>query len=175
MGKFKLNPFATDNTLLAFALRNAGVPWADSNSPCWNVYQPDALKKFGLSSIDEAVQRGIPGKVTYFLERVEKLDELLKAFDTQSAVTDEIQSGKDVPASIDIAPEDMMRVVAHVLKGYNDFKGLWKRVPPKLMIPNPGKTRKKTLSDGRVRYSSPGARIVGAKASQETLTHLKIK
>jgi len=166
--------FQTDNTALAFALRNAGVPWKNPADPCWNVYTPEMLASYGVKTIEEAVAKGKPGKVTYFLEYADNLDALKKAWGEQVEESEKIEGGASSTREIDVEPEDVIRIAAHLLKGYAKFKTLWREVPPKLYVRNQGKVRKSRRPDGSTVYKHPGARIASANTPKEDLKRLKL-
>lgn len=172
--QFSRNYFDTDNTALAFSLRSAGVPWKDPANPCWNVYTPETLKRLGVRTVQEAVELGKPGKVTYFLDRPDNLKSLLDAWDKQGVESAKIEQGLPGEGFLNIDPVDMVRILAHCLKGYAKFKSIWREVPPKLSVKNPGSVRKSTRADGSTVVKLPGRRIVSANASEATIKRLGI-
>lgn len=167
--------FRTRNTLLAFALREAGIPWKCKETPCINIYDAERLPDMGVSSIQEAVDKGIPGEVDYFFERSETLSACLKAFDDEQRRMAQILSGNALAATYDIEPEEMARLVCRFGKTYPKFKGLWREMVPKLRTKNPGKERSSTTRDGKTKRVHPGYRIVGRDAGEKTLKHLKLR
>lgn len=168
--------FRTRNTLLAFALKEAGIPWKRAEAPCLNIYDAEKLPALGVSSIQEAVEKGIPGDVDYFFERSELLTQCLKAFDAESERMAKLIEGKRLTITYGVDnPEEMVRLVCRFGKTYPKFKNLWREMVPKLRAKNPGIERTKKLADGRVRKKHPGFRIVGRDATPETLKHLKMK
>jgi len=164
----------TTNKALALALSTCGVPWLDPQKPCTNEYTPDMLSAAGYSTIEEAMAAGFAGKVTYFFERVDGLDRMLKAFDDQQAANKEAKFAGNVGEIADIEPEVAMRVCCQVLKNRPDFFKLWKKMIPDIRIENTGKPRRKTNADGSTTITVPGCRIASQNASAETLKHLKM-
>jgi hypothetical protein len=93
-------PFATQNKQLALALATAGVKFAhpEVGGPTQNLYSLGFLRsrKIGKgkhieAAVREAVERKIPGKVTYLFEHDENLERVIKGWD---GIVDELQKAR---------------------------------------------------------------------------------
>ena len=128
-------PFNTDNFMLAFCLRIAGVPLFNPKRPCFNAYDPNILFKIGGGAkdphgnvtrksrysgmtIENAVKAAIAddqmGHVEFQFQRTKNLSKLCKAFFNQEKQIN--AKGKD----IDVA-EFMAEIMKKVAAGEMDI------------------------------------------------------
>lgn len=78
-------PFTTTNRALAIALMTAGVPILEVQ----NIYTPEMLRGWGFRNAAEAHKARKQGIVKFFIEPVDRLEQLIAAFDQQAAVPDD--------------------------------------------------------------------------------------
>lgn len=151
-------PFSTTNTALALVLHTVGVPLVTIE----NFYTPEILRGLGVGSVREAVNKGLPGRVTYFFEPVENLAALIAVFD---ASKEKIQSGAN--SEIDADAETAVHLAAFILAKRNIFAGLWQKRVPKYAVFDGERTETKN-DDGSVTVTLPAAKIVSLNASPAT-------
>jgi hypothetical protein len=173
-------PFTTDNAMLAFCLRLAGVPTAHPH--CVNIYNAEILKRLGYSgrsledATREAVAAGKKGNVRFQFKRVKGLSKLTKAFAArEKEITAEGQN-EDVSAFVARfveSAEDRVGLGCVILKLRGGYMNQWKNVEPLIQIMNVGDSTTRNTAHGKV-TSHPGFRLVNLNASQETREHLKV-
>lgn len=184
-------PFSTSNAILAFCLRIAGVPPADQNRPCFNLYDVEILKRLGYTGktiedgARQAMTEGKKGHVEYQFQRTKQLGALCKAFAAQEAeitadgpeidvaefmrgIMEKLDGGQMTPA------EGLVRIGCVVLKLRGAFLNAWKNVDPVIRIDNPGKALTRPNGNGERVVVHPGFKIISLNASQERKEHLGV-
>lgn len=150
-------PFQTTNTILALCLDRAGVPLCE----VWNVYTEEQLRKLRMTA-REAKDRGQPGTVTYYFERVDSLQELLAAFADEEAAFKRREE-----SDLHLTPEQAVRFAYTTLKKKNEFALYWRQTAPKVQIRNAGQPITTTSPSGVKTTKFPGFRLVSVDASDE--------
>lgn len=132
-------PWHTSNSALALALDRCGARLIQ----IVNYYDPAAIRRIvaqGLT-VRQAWKRPerdggpIPGKIVYIFEKNDHLNNLLNAWDEQSAL---LKTAAETTFEEDISAETAMRIMCIALKGRRDFNQLWEQETPRILIPGDG-------------------------------------
>jgi hypothetical protein len=161
-------PFVTQNRSLAIALHVAGAPITE----VMNVYTPEMLKEWGFRSAAEAVKARRPGKLRFYIKPVDRIEQLIAAYDKQAAEPEdkefEIEDG---------VPDDIraMRLVCHsqrarkiIQRCLNNPVHAWE-----LHSKGEGEDNEKRIAEAlkagnEISTTMPGFVMVNAMASEKT-------
>lgn len=177
--------YQTQNTALAIALTTCGaeIPTdeAGNPAPCVHLYDREILARLGYRGqrIDEAArdafESGKRGIVVYQFVRNDLLQRIIKAYDAQSRVIREAQSGKRSPlepsGSMNVSPEDAARLICQALHNRKGAIEAWRSVPATVAIH--GAQRKSKDSQGRT-ITEGSMKAYSLGASNETRQRLGV-
>jgi hypothetical protein len=166
-------PFTTTNRALAIALHAAGAPILEVQ----NVFTPDMLSAWGFRTAAEAHKAKKQGIVRFFIEPIDRLQQLIAAFDQQAAVPD------DQTVNISDDEEDDIRAVKIVCHSQKirraidlELKKLhsaWEFQQDRPMSDSERQSLEQQVN-GKQEFTAsiPGFRIVNAAASPQTRRRL---
>lgn len=176
-------PILTEDTVLAFALYLAFVPFTDETLPCINTYTIDQLRKLGyrgmlpLEAARKAAESGQKGTVQYMFrqpddnrlvaiyhDQVEVLrkSEGLARDAVKNLLTDFTAGARDYE-------ETIIRLVVTLIYMRGAFLTLWQQTESMLKIVAEGKPERTEMPDGRgFTLTHGGFKMIGVHASEET-------
>ncbi len=167
-------PFQTQNRSLAIALHTAGAPIIEIR----NVYTPEQLKQWGFETATEAVKAKRPGRIVFLIERTERLEQLIAAYDQQAAMPD------DQTFEIEDDVEDDIRAVRLVCHSQRTRVAIQKCVDDPLYAwelhvrGDPGADAKRVedaFKNGQeITVQMPGFVAVNAMASDKTRKRFRL-
>lgn len=167
--------YQTQNTALAIALTTCGaeIPTDEAGNPvpCVHLYDRDILARLGYrgQKIDDAardaVESGKRGIVVYQFVRNDLLQRIIKAYDAQSRVIRESESGNRQPlesaGDINASPEDAARIICQALHNRKATIEAWRSVPATIAIHNAKQkstdAKGRTIVEGSMKAYSLGA------------------
>lgn len=177
--------FQTQNLALANLLLTCGVPPYEEDGKTYfvtNTYTPDRIRELGRyrgwpyeKAVADAVEKGLPGHVTYSFQHTRELEEICQAFDSQKKLIEEqAKEGARKPlesaGELDLDPQTAGRLGAQLAANRTLLMQLWKQAVP--MLAYPGATR--TEKQGEKTVSVGSLKLVSLNASKTTKTKLAI-
>lgn len=166
-------PFTTTNFGLAIALHAAGVPIIEVQ----NIFTPQMLAKWGFKRAEEAVRAGKQGKIKFWIEPTDRLEQLVSAYNDQAKASGD-ENG-EIPDGI---PDDIraIRIVAHSQKIRNaindELKKLhsaWEFHEDRTATEAERQALERQLQSGKeFTVNIPGFKFVNAAASEKTRKRL---
>ena len=155
-------PYETTNRTLALCLHIGGCKLVDT----WRIITPQDLRTHGLNE-EQAFRSENVGKVVFYLERGEKLDALLAAYDSVNDAKD-----ANIPA---VSDEDAVRI-GHLILQLRGQVTKWLRNPAcAKFIEMKGEAEIRDNQDGSKTVYHPGLTCRSGNAPKTMIQHLKNK
>jgi hypothetical protein len=199
-----IQPYYTDNAILAFCLWRASIPFWEPKQPCIVLYNLDIIRKFvdgkgdpifkGWDlepAIEAAHKRGLRGHVLYVFRPTIRMKDLMEAFREQErilarddiTVESIIKTIVDSLSSGDIeSDEALLRLACVDLKTRIEFMELWRKQVPMMWVNNEGEVEELDEifidKEGNAQQSKvfdhPGFKIRSINASKATRERLGV-
>lgn len=175
----------SDDSILAFALYMALVPFYDDDWPCVNYYTPEMLRDLGYKGLKPqeaaimATNDGNKGIVTYMFRQPES--ELVNAFADEKKL---IESSDDkacdrVKALMEAYKagarsygETIVRVMAVSIYMRAEFVTMWQKFQSLIQLETPVRKSERKLSDGSRVVESTGFKFIGMNAGSKVKERL---
>lgn len=167
--------FQTQNLALANTLITCGVPPYEEDGKrifVMNTYTPEIIRQHARyrgwtyeRAVENAVENGIPGNVTYCFKDTPELQEICKAFDSQKElIKEQAENAPQKPlesaGELDLDLDAAGRFAAQWANNRGHLLHLWRKAVPMLAYPGPTQTKKegeKTVSVGSMKLVSLNA------------------
>ena len=177
-------PLLLRDSILAFALHLAFVPFGDDEMPCVNHYTPDQLRELGYTGMLpqaaalQAVKDGNKGTVEYMFKQPDS--DLVTAFEDQKKVIQASEGEfrdvvknliEDYKNGARSYEEMIIRLACTMVFMRAEFISMWKAIEPWIQYVDTT-TNTEDLPDGSRVVSVGGFKFVGANAGKKTLERL---
>lgn len=187
----EIQPFGTNDAILAFCLRIAGLPFMDERMPLQNIYDVEILKNIpgidvhGMTleaAVELAFAKKKKGHIRYLFKQAAELGGLLKAFEDEKNILTERKGDvaeRVMELTTAMAAGDMdqhecvLRAACDILTARTEFNGMWKKLSPLIRVFNEGEVKIRDTAKGKV-ATHPGFKLMSLNASKETRKHLKL-
>lgn len=196
----EIQGFGTNDAILAFCLRIAGLPFVDEKAPLKNLYDLEMVKNIpgldvrGLTlhqAVEKAFTQKKTGAIRFLFKRAKELGELLKAFEDEKKII-AARDGDIAERVMELMiatgmneHERVLRVACVILTARTEFNGMWRKIVPTIRIWLDGPERRynghvtiQGKNGPEVRpakvVSRPGFKEIPLNASPELLKRMKL-
>lgn len=164
-------PFSHGNQSLAIALHAAGFPIREM----WREYSLADERKLGLNAA-ELTAKGIGGRFRFFHDHAKGIEEIVKAYDAESARIKKAIDGdegslSDIPCA---TPELIASIASHILYVRRRVNEELRNPHNSRVVESNGEPVNETSADGSRIVTHPGLRICSGTASAETRRKLNL-